>query len=95
MRLKERKKKEKMLIEKMINDALKDFLSGEKVVTVTVYDDGSVVAEKLEDVLQTEDVHYLVDVPAVENPDFSQAVADMIYGSDRETPGEKINTPPQ
>ena len=39
----------------------------------------------------------LADVPAVENPDFSQAVAAMVHGSDQkpEEPTEQeSNTPP-
>ena len=40
----------------------------------------------------------LADVPAVENPDFSQAVAAMVHGSDQkpEEPTEQeSNTPPR
>lgn len=39
----------------------------------------------------------LADVPAVENPDFSQAVAAMVHGSDQkpeEPTGQESNTPP-
>lgn len=39
----------------------------------------------------------LADVPAVENPDFSQAVAAMVHGSDQkpeEPAGRESNTPP-
>ena len=42
-------------------------------------------------------VELLADVPAVENPDFSQAVAAMVHGSDQkpEEPTEQeSNTPP-
>lgn len=40
----------------------------------------------------------LADVPAVENPDFSQAVAAMVHGSDQkpeEPTGQESNTPPR
>lgn len=40
----------------------------------------------------------LADVPAVENPDFSQAVAAMVHGSDQkpeEPAGRESNTPPR
>lgn len=98
-----------MLTERSINKALDAFLKGRKVVVVNVYDDGSINAEKLEDILPKEGAHYLVDVPAVENPDFSQtlltgenadhdqAVAAMIHGSDQkpeEPAGRESNTPP-
>lgn len=39
----------------------------------------------------------LADVPAVENPDFSRAIADMVHGSDQkpeEPAGRESNTPP-
>ena len=99
-----------MLTERSINKALDAFLKGRKVVVVNVYDDGSINAEKLEDILPKEGAHYLVDVPAVENPDFSQtlltgenadhdqAVAAMIHGSDQkpeEPAGRESNTPPR
>ena len=86
-----------MLTEKTRNKALEAFVKGRKVIVITVFDDGSIAAEKLEDILMTEDVHYLVDVPAVENPEFKQAVADMVQPAQkREEPAEeKSSTPPQ
>lgn len=86
-----------MLTEKSRNKALEAFLKGRKVIVMTVFDDGSIVAERLEGILMTEDRHYLVDVPAVENPKFKQAVADMIQSDPkREDPSEeKRSTPPQ
>lgn len=87
-----------MLTERSINKALDAFLKGRKVVVVNVYDDGSIDAEKLEDILPKEGAHYLVDVPAVENPDFSRAIADMVHGSDQkpeEPAGRESNTPPR
>ena len=85
-----------MLTEKTRNKALEAFVKGRKVIVMTVFEDGSIAAEKLEDILMTEDVHYLVDVPAVENPEFKQAVADMIQPDQRqEQPSEeKSSTPP-
>ena len=86
-----------MLTERSINKALDAVLKGRKVVVVNVYDDGSINAEKLEDILPKEGAHYLVDVPAVENPDFSRAIADMVHGSDQkpeEPAGRESNTPP-
>ena len=85
-----------MLTERSRNKALKDFLKGRKVIVITVFDDGSIAADKLEDILMTEDVHYLADVPAVENPEFKQAVADMVQPDQKqEEPAEEENvTPP-
>ena len=40
----------------------------------------------------------LADVPAVENPDFSRAIADMVHGYDQkpeEPTGQESNTPPR
>lgn len=86
-----------MLTEKSRNKALEAFLKGRKVIVMTVFDDGFIAAEKLEDILMTEDRHYLVDVPAVESPEFTQAVADMVQsGQNQEEPAEeKSSTPPQ
>ncbi|HJC91947.1 MAG TPA: hypothetical protein H9695_13455 [Candidatus Mediterraneibacter excrementigallinarum] len=86
-----------MLTEKARNNALEAFLKGRKVIVMTVFDNGSIAAEKLEDILMEEDRHYLVDVPAVENPEFTQAVADMVQsGQNQEEPAEeKSSTPPQ
>lgn len=87
-----------MLTERSRNKALEDFLKGRKVIVITVFDDGSIAADKLEDILMTEDVHYLVDVPAVENPEFTQAVADMVQNSAKqkheEFSEEGKSTPP-
>lgn len=85
-----------MLTEKTRNKALEDFLKGRKVVVMTVFDDGSIAAEKLEDILMTEDVHFLVDVPAVEDMEFKQAVADMVRPDQKleEPAEEKSVTPP-
>lgn len=83
-----------MLTERSRNKALEDFLKGRKVIVITVFDDGSIAADKLEDILMTEDVHYLADVPAVENPEFAQAVADMVQAGQKEPSEEKNSTPP-
>ena len=83
-----------MLTEKSRNKALEAFLKGRKVIVMTVFDDGSIAAERLEDILMTEDRHYLVDVPAVENPEFGQAVAEMVGQKQEEPTKEKSSTPP-
>lgn len=78
-----------MLVEKSREEAVKAFLSGRKVTVLTEFNDGSVAAEPIEAILSEEDTHYLVDVPAVENPEFRQAVEDMIHGSDQNTMDEE------
>lgn len=85
-----------MLTERSRNKALEAFLKGKKVIIMTVFDDGSIAAEKMEDILSDKDVHYLVDVPAVENPEFKQAVADMVQPDQKQekSSGEKSSTPP-
>lgn len=87
-----------MLTERSINKALDAFLKGRKVVVVNVYDDGSMDVERLEDILPKEGAHYLVDVPAVENPEFSQAVDAMAHESEQkpeESTEQESNTPPR
>lgn len=86
-----------MLTERSRDKALEAFLKGRKVIVLSVYDDGSITSERLEDMLPTEDIHYLVDVPAVENPEFKQAVADMVQSGQKqeESTEEKNSTPPQ
>lgn len=84
-----------MLTERSRNKALEAFLKGQKVIVMTVFDDGSIAADKLEDILLTGDSHYLVDVPAVENPEFKQAVSDMVQsGQKQEEPAEEKNSTP-
>lgn len=67
-----------MLVEKKLNDALKDYIKGKKIVVLMQYDDGSFDTSLLSSFLEGENIHYLVDVPAVENPDFAQAVINMM-----------------
>lgn len=85
-----------MLTEKSRNKALEAFLKGRKVIVMAVFDDGSIAVERLEDILMTEDRHYLVDVPAVENPEFKQVVTEMVQsGQKQEEPAEeKSSIPP-
>ena len=58
--------------------ALEAFLKGQKVLMLTEFDDDSLGIQRLEELLP-EDARYLVDaVPAVENPEFKQAVEEMM-----------------
>lgn len=68
-----------MLQEIKLEDALEKFLQGKKVLVM--YDESlkaegtTFMVEALEAMLKGK--RYLVDVPAVENPDLKQAVAEM------------------
>lgn len=68
-----------MLQEMKLEDAIKNYLKGRKVLALTDLsidkDHQEYVLEPLEDVLAR--MRYLVDVPAVENPDFKAAVRQM------------------
>lgn len=80
-----------MLVEKSRAEAIKAFLNGKQVRVITEFDDGSMAIELIEEILPEEDTHYLVDVPAVEDPEFRQAVADMVHGSDQDAVDEDKN----
>ena len=67
-----------MLVERPVMKALQDYLKGKKVVVIREYNDGSIESMKMEDVLPRDGFHYLVDVPAVPNPDFEAAVQEMV-----------------
>lgn len=66
-----------MFTEMSLKEALKYFMKGRKVLVLNEYDDKSISAERIEDCLPKE-AKYLVDVPAVPNPEFEQAVQDMV-----------------
>ena len=78
-----------MFQEMKFEDAIKKYLKGRKVLALTDLsidkDHQDYELEPLEDVLAR--MRYLVDVPAVENPDFKEAVHQMV------TPEKMI--PPQ
>lgn len=66
-----------MYTEMSLKEALKYFMKGGKVLVLNEYDDKSISAERIEDCLPKE-AKYLVDVPAVPNPEFEQAVREMV-----------------
>ena len=66
-----------MYTEMSLKEALKYFMKGRKVLVLNEYDDKSISAERIEDCLPKE-AKYLVDVPAVPNQEFEQAVQDMV-----------------
>lgn len=76
-----------MLTEMSLKEALKYFIKGRKVLVLNEYDDKSISAERIEDCLPKE-AKYLVDVPAVPNPEFEQAVQDMVEPDQNENDTE-------
>ena len=71
-------------------------MKGRKVLVLNEYDDKSISAERIEDCLPKE-AKYLVDVPAVPNPEFGQAVQDMVEPDQNEndTEGDEQLPPPR
>ena len=76
-----------MYTEISLKEALKYFMKGRKVLVLNEYDDKSISAERIEDCLPKE-AKYLVDVPAVPNPEFEQAVQDMVEPDQNENDDE-------
>lgn len=85
-----------MPTEMSLKEALKYFMKGRKVLVLNEYDDKSISAERIEDCLPKE-AKYLVDVPAVPNPEFEQAVQDMVEPDQNEndTEGDEQLPPPR
>lgn len=85
-----------MLTEMSLKEALKYFMKGRKVLVLNEYDDKSISAERIEDCLPKE-AKYLVDVPAVPNPEFEQAAQDMVEPDQNEndTEGDEQLPPPR
>lgn len=85
-----------MLTEMSLKEELKYFMKGRKVLVLNEYDDKSISAERIEDCLPKE-AKYLVDVPAVPNPEFEQAVHDMVEPDQNEndTEGDEQLPPDQ
>ena len=84
-----------MLVEKSVKEALMDYAKGRKVVVLQCSEDGKMDANLLSDFLEYDNNKYLVDVPAVVNPEFEAAVQDMMKGSEVITPAEEdVNEEP-
>lgn len=67
-----------MLIEKNLKEALADYIKGKPVTVLWTRDDGSMDVRLLSDILEQEENHFPVNVPAYHNPEFAQAVAEMV-----------------
>ena len=78
-----------MLVEKSVKEALMDYAKGRKVVVLQCSEDGKMDANLLSDFLEYDNNKYLVDVPAVINPEFEASVQDMMKGSEAITPTEE------
>ena len=66
-----------MYIEKSLKEALEDYILGRPVTVLWTGNNGGMNAMKLSDLLEQEENHYLVNVPAVANPEFERAVQEM------------------
>lgn len=66
-----------MYIEKSLKEALEDYMLGRPVTVLWTGNDGGMNAMKLSDLLEQEENHYLVNVPAEANPEFERAVQKM------------------
>lgn len=85
-----------MLVEKNLKEALEYYIKGKPVTALWIGEDGSMKAMPLPDILNQPENHFLVDVPAVVNPDFEQAVQvdlEEIIRAVHET--QESITPPQ
>lgn len=92
-----------MIVEKNLKEALEYYIKGKPVTALWIGEDGGMNAMPLSDILDQPENHFLVDVPAVVNPDFEQAVQEMT-GTDQVDSEEIIQavhetqesiTPPQ
>lgn len=71
-----------MLVEKSIKEALMDYAKGRKVVVLQFDAKGRIDANLLSDFFEDENNKYLVDVPAVIDPEFESDVQGMMKGSE-------------
>lgn len=66
-----------MLVETQRENALKALLAGREALVIMEYDDGSKEVMNLWELLPEENARYLAAVPAIEKPEFAQAVQEM------------------
>lgn len=83
-----------MLVEKSLKEALKYFINGKPVTVLYIGEDGGMDARKLEDTLNQKENHFLVDVPAIENPEFAKALADMVEAGKKQRPVPELRDLP-
>ena len=61
-----------MYIEKSLKEALEDYILGRPVTVLWTGNDGGMNAMRLSDLLEQEENHYLVNVPAVTNQNLNR-----------------------
>ena len=73
-----------MLREKKLEDAIKAYKKGRKVVVIQEFEDGSLYTCPMEEYIDDK-THFLVDVPATENPDWNKAMHEMVTGGSQKS----------
>ena len=79
--------------DKSLKEALLAFSQGKKVLVLTEYDDGSMSIDNMEKYF-TENTTFFVEVPAIENPEFAKALADMVETGKRQRPVPELKDLP-
>lgn len=69
--------------DKSLKEALLAFSQGKKVLVLTEHDDGSMNIDNMEKYF-TENTTFFVEVPAIENPEFAKALADIVETGKRQ-----------
>ena len=75
--------------DKSLKEALLAFSQGKKVLVLTEHDDGSMNIDNMEKYF-TENTTFFVEVPAIENPEFAKALADMVEAGKKQKPVPEI-----
>lgn len=80
--------------DKSLKEALLAFSQGKKVLVLTEHDDGSMNIDNMEKYF-TENTTFFVEVPAIENPEFAKALADMVETGKRQRPVPELKDLPE
>lgn len=80
--------------DKSLKEALLAFSQGKKVLVLTEYDDGSMNIDNMEKYF-TENTTFFVEAPAIENPEFAKALADMVETGKRQRPVPELKDLPE
>lgn len=84
----------KEYVDKSLKEALLAFSQGKKVLVLTEHDDGSMNIDNMEKHF-TENTTFFVEVPAIENPEFAKALADMVEAGKRRKPVPEFKDLPE
>lgn len=84
-----------MYIEKSLKEALEDYILGRPVTVLWTGNDGGMNAMRLSDLLEQEENHYLVNVPAVANPEFDRRYGKWknLFSQNRKRSSRQCMTP--